>query len=664
MELTALNLPKAKINQLEKKGIETVEELAGFFPRKYQDYRCPKKVRELETGQEQAVVGRITASSIGNKGVVRMSLMDEEGQEMNLVFFNQTYLANKFVSGDRVIACGKPEWDTWSRKMQMNSPFISKDIKGNMRIIPVYSKVQRMSDEYLRNSIEAALNAVDVTERIEWGVKVKFDLMEKRKAYRALHAPKDFTELEKAKRTILFEDLFLYAIRLEEEDRKLPRESSLIPTNWSAYAKILDRLPFNLTDGQTEVLDNLRMKMEIGERVDALVQGDVGCGKTIVAILMMSYLVGSGYQAAIMAPTNVLAKQHYEEVKRLFAGTGVSASFLSGEMKAAARKKEQKKIASGETHIVVGTHAVISKEVQFKNLAITIVDEEHRFGVKQRETLREKAKAGVHHIGMSATPIPRSLALAVHGGGTDIHSIRTLPNGRRPVKTVWFHKEERAWNGIVGQVKEGRQAYVICPLIDESDSESLQGVKSAEETYAELKNLARQHPELRIEMITGKMKAAEVEAAIERFSRNETNVLVSTTIVEVGVNVPNATMMVLRNAERFGLAQLHQLRGRVGRGKHQSYCVLISEAANQKKLEIMTQTTDGFVIAEADVKLRGAGDFVSTEQSGQNKYVRLIMENNNLYRTIREEVTEVFNDPKRLHYYRTQQVLAFEEDAS
>ncbi|MEK5209342.1 ATP-dependent DNA helicase RecG [Psychrobacillus sp. FSL H8-0510] len=664
MTIGVLELPKAKENQLKAKGIETMEELVGFIPRKYKDYRAPMMISQVKYGEDVAVIGKITGKKSSPK-TSSFQLVDEQGKKFSVVWFGAEYMLKKYEEGDTVIVGGVIEYDKFSYGPRFTVPFLfTKDSPSARRIYPIYSKIKGMSEEYLTKTIHSALSVHAWSETLELSVRTKFQLMDGKKAIETLHRPKALDAIEHAKKTKVFEDLFTYAMKMEEKDRTLTKVSPYRVKDMALFNTIHDKLPFNLTDGQKDVITEVHRKLKAGDRVEALVQGDVGCGKTIVAILLMSILVGSGHQAAIMAPTQVLAKQHFEEVERILTGTPYKVAFLSGDMKVREKKKVIKEIAEGEVQVIVGTHAVISKDVRFKSLAMTIVDEEHRFGVKQREALREKARAGVHHIGMSATPIPRTLAFAVLGETVDVFSIKSMPNGRKPVRTVRLETEERAWTGVVGQVEKGHQAYVVCPLIDESDAEAMQGVKSVEETFKELQELSKKEPLLKVEMISGKMKGSEVEEAIGRFTRGETNVLVSTTIIEVGVNVPNATIIVLRNAERFGLAQLHQLRGRVGRGDKASYCILLSKAEGQRKLDVMTRTNDGFVVASEDLALRGTGDFIGTEQSGQNPYVDLIINHREWYNAIREEVQQVFNDPRRLHFYRIQQVLGFEEDAS
>lgn len=418
--------------------------------------------------------------------------------------------------------------------------------------------------------------------------------------------------------------------------------------------QLINALPFELTEGQRGALRMISKKMKNNERVNALIQGDVGCGKTMVAIFSLLIAVENGYQGALMCPTSVLAKQHYEEITERFSSFGIKVAYLSGDLKVRERKKIIKAIKEGEVDIVVGTHAVLGKDVEFQSLALTIVDEEHRFGVKQRELLQLKASSGVHTISMSATPIPRSLAMTIHGDSIDVLNIKSLPKGRKPVETALITAEEDSYQRIYEEVQNGRQAYVVCPLVEESNSDILKNVESVDEAFA--KAIKYFEPKgIKVGMATGKMKQQDIDAELEKFANKEYDIFISTTIIEVGVNVPNATVILIKNAERFGLAQLHQLRGRVGRGSYQSHCLLLSEKATdigRAKLETMCNTTDGFVIAEKDLELRGTGDFIGTSQSGQNKYVMLMLGNADLNESIRNEVKDILKNPIRTAFYK------------
>ena len=659
MYLDALGIQKAKLNQFEKKGIQTIDDLAMYFPKKYYDFRHATKIKNVQHDKIVAIIGEIkeVKNNIQSK-MVQAKIADGSGSFLYVTWFQQPFVVKFLREGCTYIFCGKVTIDKEYGRRNMVNPFrYGMDIENHQKIVPMYSKIQGMSDDFLQKSIQSALNLIGKEETIEKSVMERFGLMNRKKAIQMNHEPIDDHILEKARYRMMFEDLFQFALQMEGTSYK---EKDAYPFPKCSERKgFLSSLPFELTDGQREALRTIYLKMRKGEQVNALVQGDVGCGKTIVAIILMLIASENGYQSTLMAPTNVLAKQHYQDLVEKTKGTSYQVAYLSGDMKAKEKKQVLAGLKDGSIHMVVGTHAVLSKEVQFHKLGLTVVDEEHRFGVIQRNALKEKAKQGIHHVSMSATPIPRSLALGLYGDSVDVLTIMTLPKGRQPVKTIQHSKEEMVYEAMYRQIKEGRQCYVVCPLIDDSDNETLQDVDSVETTYKKIQAYFEKNDDVSISMITGKMKPDVIESELNRFSRNETQILISTTIIEVGVNVPNATVIVIKNAERFGLAQLHQLRGRVGRGSHASYCVLLSKKANNPKLKAMCQTTSGFEIAEKDLELRGMGDFIGTKQTGENKYVMLMMSNLPLYEQIKAEVKAIYQDPNRLGYYRFLDVVDF-----
>lgn len=651
MNLEVLGIPKAKINQFDKKGIKSVEGLTEFLPRKYYDFRKVTPINKLLDGDITSVVGVVLeVSESGN--MIRAKIKDSSGHCMYAVWFHQKFLKKLLTIGVEYIFCGKIQINPQYRSTQMVAPYyFSKDIEEYQKIIPIYSKIKGMSDDYLLNSINTALALVNKSDYLEPKAIKDFDLVKKSVALRGIHQPKDEKDYSNAKKRLVFDDLFEFCMQLEDNSSSVNNSSNYKMEKDVVLREFLKSLPFELTDGQRLTLREIYTKMKTGERVNALVQGDVGSGKTIVAIILMILSSENGYQSALMTPTNVLARQHYEELLERTKDLGIKVVFLSGEMKAKEKREALKLIETGEANMIVGTHAVISKDVKYHKLALTIVDEEHRFGVAQRNQLKEKAKEGVHNITMSATPIPRTLALTVYGSSIDIHTIKSLPKGRKPIKTAIVTDDTKAYNFMYKEIKEGRQCYIVCPLIEDSEYEGLADVDSVETTYKKVSKYFKDYPEIKISMITGKMKQAEVQEEIGKFSKNEYQIIISTTIIEVGVNVPNSTVIAIKNAERFGLSQLHQLRGRVGRGNHQSYCVLISEKSDNLKLEAMCETTDGFKIAEIDLKLRGTGDFIGTKQSGQNKYVMLMLSYPAFYEKIKNFVKEIYADEEKLKRY-------------
>ena len=399
--------------------------------------------------------------------------------------------------------------------------------------------------------------------------------------------------------------------------------------------KFLNSLPYKLTADQQETLSAMVDKAKKGQRINSLVQGDVGCGKTIVAFTMMFSMADNGYQSVLMAPTGVLAEQHYKELKEYAEKHSYKAVYLGSNMKASERKKALKGIEDGTYNFVVGTHSVINKDVKFKALGMAVIDEEHRFGVDQRNGAIKEGNC--HVITMSATPIPRSLALTIYGKATDVYTIKTMPNGRKPVKTKIFNKEQGIFKFMQNQIAEGRQCYIVCPLKEEN--EKLENVESVEEVYQKVNNYFKDSG-IRTEMLVGGMSKEDTDSILSEFTKNNVQMLIATTIVEVGVNVPNASVILIRNAERFGLATLHQLRGRVGRGSYQSYCILQSDDEANPRLNAMVQTTDGFEIAQIDLNLRGSGDFIGTKQSGENREVMLMLQYPEFYKKIEKYVEQ------------------------
>ena len=649
MDLSIIGVNSAKIKQFNKKGIYTVEDLLKFTPRKYFDYREPKEIKDLMPEDNCAVVGTVTkVKENSEKKYVMVNIEDKNGDTMEIIWFHEMYVARMLVVGEKYIFCGKITAIKFSRKLQMGNPMFSYNIKSLSQIFPVYSKIQGMSDKYLKEKITEGLNAVYNQEYLPFYLLDKYNLVRTFEMARNIHQPRDFKDLGQAERRMIFDSLFRMAFNISYNNVGKTDETTIDVPNANTVKQFCSTLPFSLTDGdggQLYVTRQIYKKMRAHKRTSSLVQGDVGCGKTMVAMLLMLIMAENGYQSVLMAPTNVLARQHYEEfTRRLEAFPFVKTAFVNGSLKKKEKEKILADIKSGEVNIIIGTHAVISKDVEFKNLALSIVDEEHRFGVAQRQLLKEKTK-DIHQVTMSATPIPRSLGLAIYGDDTDIYSITQMPAGRKKIVTKIVPEIDKCYDFIEREIKNGRQAYVICPLIDESDSERLAGVDSVAETNAEMtKYFAGKG--IKIGVINGKMKQADVNAEIDKFNKKEYDVIISTTIVEVGVNVPNATVILIKNAERFGLAQLHQLRGRVGRGSYQSYCLLSTPQEDVERLNIMEETNDGFVIAEKDLELRGMGDFIGTKQTGDFKDVMLMLGNKSLYQEIKYDVEEILKDAK------------------
>lgn len=470
------------------------------------------------------------------------------------------------------------------------------------------------------------------------------------------------TQIEKAHDRLLLDDMVYFAMSNEYAARSSSIGSTFNIKTLGTIKEITENLPYQLTKDQKDTVNSMIQKVREGKRLNALVQGDVGCGKTIVAILMMAALAENGYQAVLMAPTQVLAKQHYADLCAILEPVGFHIAYLGSNMKVKEKKAVLASIASGEANIIVGTHSVIGKSVEYKNLGITVTDEEHKFGVAQRAALVEKAAAGVHSITMSATPIPRTLAQVIYGSAIDLYTIQTMPAGRKPVVTGIATDEERIMRFVLSQKRKGHQCYVVSPMID--SSEDMAGVLSVEEVSREYEKWLKPYG-VRIATLTGRDSKETTEETIQKFKDGAIDVLIATTVIEVGVNVPNATAMIITNAERFGLSSLHQLRGRVGRSSLQSYCVLQSNDQSEKamqRLGAMVRTTNGFEIAEEDLKIRGAGDFLGTRQSGENKYMALMLAYPDKYKYALTLAKRILDDRKKCPLLT--KVLAEQEDES
>lgn len=666
MDLTYLDIPANKIKQLQAKGFNSLEDLVAYYPRKYIDFRKTIKIEEAREheGELVAVFGYVSNIKISNSGkAVFVNITDKtKTQKMSIVFFNQEYIVKQFVIGGYYVFCGKVSWNSQYQSSSITAPMYyaeGEKAENCTRLIPVYAKVRGMAAEYLeaciRQAIEILTNSASAVnlccDYLEPEVIKRLGTISKVDLWQKAHHPKTDDDVRAAQKRIVIDELFPFAMKMGQKKYEHISATEYLMPKQDGMKKFIANLPFKFTEGQAEAINTVVDIMQ-KQRVDALLQGDVGCGKTVVALTLAALVIDNGFQAAIMAPTSVLAEQHYKEACERFKGTGVKVAYLTGSLKAKERRAIITEIFEGKVDLVVGTHAVISKDVVFNRLALTVVDEEHRFGVEQRNALKEKAKNGVHTISMSATPIPRTLATSIYGENINVINIRSMPTGRKPVQTILYSNEEKVYEAIYRQIKEGRQCYVICPLIEDSDDETMADVDSVEKTYQKMTEYFASRPEVNIAMITGKMKKDEINDQIALFTAGDVHVLISTTIVEVGVNVPNASVILIKNAERFGLAQLHQLRGRVGRGKHQSYCVLLSDHASENpKLIAMSETNDGFEIAQRDLELRGTGDVVGTKQSGIDKYITLMLQNKEIYAAIGKEVDTIFEGKLRYDKY-------------
>lgn len=660
MDLSALNIQKNKIEQFKKKGVNSIEDLVNFMPRKYFDFTKPDKLNYLPPNEMVCCIVDIEYINKTPK-VLQFFCTDERDTKLTVLFFHMDYLASQFAKGDKVFVGGILKVDPHNtiNKSMFNPVIFTKEIEKYQTIHPVYSSIKGMSSDYLENCMIKAIGLMQQDDFLEPELQAKYKLWPNAIAMKKLHFPDNISEVDKAKERVLFNDLFLFNYHMKEMMDGLNDSFTHVEIKQLDITKyLISSLPYPLTSsngdpnlsGQRDVLNNITMKMMKKEKVNALLQGDVGCGKTLVALLLMTVVSENGYQSCIVAPTNILAKQHYVEIKEKAEALGFKVGFLSSELTSKEQKAAIKGIENGDFNMVIGTHSLMSDKVNFYNLGLAIVDEEHRFGVEQREKL---SLQGVHKVSMSATPIPRSLAMSMYGDLIDVETINVLPFGRQELHTeiVLPSENNKVYFHILEELEKGKQAYIVCPLKTESDSDKLEGVVDVVEEFNAATTYFSKHG-YKVGMVTGATKASENAENVETlnsFKNHEFDILVATTIIEVGVNVPNATIILIKNAERFGFAQLHQLRGRVGRGNDESYCYLMTD--NRNKFKIFSQTRDGFKIASEDLKLRGAGSFLGTEQSGDNKFLMLIMGNQALNEQIKEDIDLIFADENRKNRY-------------
>ena len=630
-EVKIKGLGKVAADKFRKLGVRTLYDLLYFFPRAYEDRTNSKDIGNILADEFAVVKG--TVVSLKNQYIkagrimFRAMLGDNTGI-LELVWFNNKFIKNNINIGDELLVYGKVKK---TAKAQMINPEYRKihkevKIKGENKgqIMPIYPSTSSLRQDIIRKiTYENLLNyGYLIEENMPMELLEKENLMSRKEALMNIHFPENFEKKEKALKRFLIEEILLLEIGILQGRYETDKENNNIyelEDNKKLVSKFIGGLEYNLTGAQKKVIGEIYKELKAGKIVNRLIQGDVGSGKTVVSLIMLLYMAENSYQGVIMAPTEILATQHYLGIVDEFSNLDVRVELLTGSIKGKKREKLLSEIENGLVDIVIGTHALIEDDVIFRKLGLIVIDEQHRFGVNQRRLLREKGSLA-NLIVMSATPIPRSLALTIYGD-LDISVIDELPSGRIPIRTKWIKNEDekqKMYDFIEKKIGEGRQIYVVSPLIEESETLN---VKSAEETFEEYSKVFKSR---RLGLIHGRQKNVEKQQVMRKFKKGELDILVSTTVIEVGVNIPNASVMVIRDAQRFGLSSLHQLRGRVGRGQYQSYCFLESETQNDisgKRLEVMEKTSDGFKIAEEDLKLRNSGEILGTRQSGVSDMV-------------------------------------------
>lgn len=611
----------AQAKKLERLGVTTIRNLLYHFPHRYDDYSHLKTISELIFGEEVTLILTIleckTRETIHHRKMTNVLLGDQTGT-IQVTFFNQPYLQNQFRPGRKIVISGQvtddahhlgfrhPEWEP-----------LSNELLHTARITPVYPLTEGITNRFLRRLTKPIVDhwAPRIADPLPEAVRRDHNLVSIQSALCEIHYPTTLDKMTLARRRLAFEEFLVIQIGVLQQRRRWREQpGKALQFDEQNLSKFIASLPFELTNAQKRTLDEIVSDVRQTAPMSRLLQGDVGSGKTVVAAAAMLAAVWNGAQAALLAPTEILAEQHYKTLARVYGDTGPRLRLMTGSTKERDKRELKELLAAGEIDIIVGTHALIQEDVQFKELALAVIDEQHRFGVEQRATIRSKGY-NPHILVMSATPIPRTLALTVYGD-LDLSIIDEMPPGRQEIKTHWLGpgERERAYSFIQKQIDLGRQAFILCPLIEESE------VIDAKAAVEEYERLSKQvYPNLRVGMIHGKLRPKDKDQTMAKFRDRELDILVATSVIEVGIDVPNATVMMIEGADRFGLAQLHQFRGRVGRGEHESYCLLLAEkkeSTSDERLKVIVSTQDGFKLAEEDLKLRGPGEFFGTRQSG------------------------------------------------
>jgi ATP-dependent DNA helicase RecG len=650
-------IKEAMAKKLANLGVRTIGDFLGLYPRRYDDYRMLKPINQLQYGEEVTIIAQVWETSqrdTRNRRPIVTSTLSDGTATIDVTWFNQPWLVQKLYPGLQIVISGRV--DEYLGRLTFQSPEweeLDKNLIHTGRLVPVYPLTQGITIKWLRNQIRSTVDywTRRLPDYLPEESRQRLGMLPLDEAIRQIHFPDDWDKLESARRRLAFDELLLIQLGVLRQRRAWQAQEGR-PVHISAEVvdRLIQALPFELTSAQRRALYEIIGDLQRETPMSRLLQGDVGSGKTVVALAAMVLTALDGGQAAILAPTEILAEQHFQSMSKLLITIGetLGRSFqirlLTGSTSAAERKELLEGLASGQVDIIVGTHAVIQSNVELKSLRLAVIDEQHRFGVEQRAALREKG-FNPHMLVMTATPIPRTLALTLYGD-LDLSVIDEMPPGRQVIQTRWLtpRERERAYGFIQAQIEKGRQAFIICPLVEESDKTE---AKSAVEEH---KRLQKQiFPRLKLGLLHGRMKGEEKEAVMTAFRDEEMQVLVSTSVVEVGIDVPNATVILVEGANRFGLAQLQQFRGRVGRGEHQSYCLLLADNASaeaEQRLQVIERTNNGFELAEQDLQMRGPGEFFGTRQSGLPDLKLVKLSDTKLLELDRQEAQLIFEkDP-------------------
>ncbi|NFT06816.1 MULTISPECIES: ATP-dependent DNA helicase RecG [Clostridium] len=632
--------------RLNKCGIFNLLDLLLYFPRDYEFVNCNILFEEINGEEKQILrckVIRIKGDIKTKTGKILTTIEFEyNGHKVYGKWFNQRYIKNTFYINKVYNLMGK--FKRIGKTLEVTNPTIVCEEALDNSILPKYPLKGDISNKVIEKLINLVIDSIIIKENLPLDMLNKYNLISLNDAIRSIHFPENKDLLEKAIIRLKFQELFTYSLKLLLVKHKLNKNKNGICFEWDNQLKVLkDNIPYSLTNAQTKVVREILRDQKSQKPMNRLVQGDVGSGKTIVALISIFNVIKNGYQCAFMAPTEILANQHYEESKKLFQDFNIDIEILTGSTTLKEKRRIKEKIKQENAMLIIGTHTLFQDDVIFNKLGLIITDEQHRFGVEQRSKLINKGKKADCLV-MTATPIPRTLALYLYSD-LDVSIIDELPPGRKRIDTRFYQENNRdiGYELALEEINKGRQVYIVCPLIDEDEKEEL---NSVETLYTKLKNGI--FKDIGVEILHGKMKAIEKQDRISRFKNNEFKVLISTTVIEVGVNVPNASVMIIENAERFGLAQLHQLRGRVGRGKYASYCILIAKAKSnvtKKRMMIMTESNDGFFISEEDLKLRGSGEMFGRKQSGDSNFILAdLYEDISILRAAKHEAIDILHN--------------------
>nr|MBP3681491.1 ATP-dependent DNA helicase RecG [Clostridia bacterium] len=639
---------------LNKLGIYTLKDLITYYPRDYEDRSKPKLINEVLDGEEVLIKGFVISKMLElkirkNLTIYKLIIRDETGP-CTITWYNQPYLKKIFIVGNEYSFYGKISKK--GNRVEMNSPVFDniETQKNTGKIVPIYPLTYNLSQNTIRQIIENGLNEVEdeLQETIPEYLRKEYNLININNAIHNIHFPQEFSDFKKARTRLVFEELLDLQLALLSLKNKYTQEKVGIKFDKNIkISNVINELPFKLTHAQLKVLEEIDTNMESEKTMNRLLQGDVGSGKTIVSIIATYKAVKSGYQVAVMAPTAILASQHLESFTEVLSKYGIKCELLVSSITKKKKDEILEKLQSGEIDVLIGTHAILEDNVIFKNLGLVVTDEQHRFGVRQRSTIAAKGN-NPDVLVMTATPIPRTLALILYGD-LDISIIDELPPNRKKIETYAVTKSmtERVNNFIKKQINEGRQIYVVCPLVEENEEIKANSVIELAEKY---KN--KVFKDYKVEYIHGKMRPKEKDEIMQKFKDGEIDILISTTVIEVGVNVPNSSTMIVENAERFGLAQLHQLRGRVGRGEYQSYCILKYNSGSdvvRERMKIMQDTNNGFIIAEKDLELRGSGEFFGTKQHGLPEFkIANLFEDMNILQSVQAVANKIIDEDPEL----------------